>query len=165
MVQTTNNSSLKGIVPKPEDIVFVDIEASWVHHPHEDALVITAKKANNLIHRVLVDSGSAVSILYWSAYQKIELKWTDLHSTTSSLYEFTGESVIPEGTIRLAITLGEAPRMATTVIDFLVINCPSTFNGVLGKPLLRILKAVTSIHCLTIKFFTTARISQVRGRQ
>ena len=50
---------------------------------------------------------------------------------TLHLYGFNGESVIPEGTIKLAITLGEAPQMATTVIDFLVVNYPSTFNRVL----------------------------------
>ena len=39
-------------------------DVSWVHHPHEDALVITAKIANSLIHHVLVDSRRAVNILY-----------------------------------------------------------------------------------------------------
>ena len=63
-VHTMNNSSLRGTMPKPKDIVFTETDASWVHHPHEDTLVITAKIANSLIHRVLVDSRSAVNILY-----------------------------------------------------------------------------------------------------
>ena len=108
-VQTTNSSSPRGTMPKPDNIFFTETEASWVHHPHEDTQVITAKIANSLIHRVLVDSGSIVNILYWNAYQKIRLKRANLHLTTLPLYEFTGESVIPEGTIKLAITLGEAP--------------------------------------------------------
>ena len=53
---------------KSKNIVFIETDASWVHHPHKDALVITAKIANSLIHRVLIDSGSADNILYWSAY-------------------------------------------------------------------------------------------------
>ena len=61
-------------MPKPEDIVFTKTDVSWVHHPHEDALVITAKIANSLIHQVLIDSGSALNILYWNAYQEIGLK-------------------------------------------------------------------------------------------
>ena len=80
---------------------------------------------------------------------------------TSPLYRFTKENVIPEGTITLAITLGEAPRTTTIMIDFLVANCLSAFNGVLGRPLLRTLKVVTSIHCLTIKFPTTVGMGQV----
>ena len=55
--------------------------------------------------------------------------------------------------------------MVTTVIDFLVVNCPSAYNGVLGRQLLRALKAVTSIYCLTIKFPTIVGMSQVQGRQ
>ena len=136
-----------------------------MHRPHEDALVITTKIANSLIHWVLIDSGSTINILYWGAYLKIGLKQADLHPMTLPLYGFIGESVILEGTIKLVVTLGEAPRTTTIVTDFLMVNCLSAFNRVLGKPLLRTLKALTSIHYLTIKFPTTAGTCQVRGRQ
>ena len=53
----------------------------------------------------------------------------------------------------------------TIVIEFLTVNYLSTFNGVLGRPLLKAMKVVTSIHCLTMKFPTLVRTSQVRGRQ
>ena len=55
--------------------------------------------------------------------------------------------------------------MATMMIDFLAIKCPLAFNVVLGRPLLKALKAVTSIYYLTMKFPTTAGIGQVRGQQ
>ena len=84
---------------------------------------------------------------------------------TSPLYGFIGDSVIPEGTIKLAITLGEPPRTTIMVIDFLVVKCPSAFNGVLGRHLLKALKVVASIHYLTMKFPTPMGIGQVRGRQ
>ena len=38
-------------MPKPEDIIFIETDTSWVHHPPKDALVIIAKIANSLIHR------------------------------------------------------------------------------------------------------------------
>ena len=72
--------------------------------------------------------------------------------TTSPLYGFTRDSMILEVTIKLAVILGEPPRTATVMIDFLAVKCLSAFNGVLGKPLVKALKVVTSIHCLTIKF-------------
>ena len=46
----------------------------------------------------------------------------------------------------------------TVVIDFLAVKCPLAFNGVLGSPLLKALKAVTLIHCLTMKFLTATGI-------
>ena len=84
-----------------------------MHHTYEDALVITPEVANSLVHRLLVDSGSTVNILYWNAYQKAGLKQVDLTPMVSSLHRFIGDSVIPEGTIKLAITLGEPPRTTT----------------------------------------------------
>ena len=64
MVHTTSSKPLRGYVPQPDDIVFIQANASWVHHPHEDALVITTEVANSLVHRLLIDSGSAINILY-----------------------------------------------------------------------------------------------------
>ena len=73
MVQATNSSASRGTKPKSEDIIFIETDASWVHHTHEETLVITTKIANSLIHRVLIDSESTVNILYWNSYQKIRL--------------------------------------------------------------------------------------------
>ena len=67
VVQTTNSSFSMGTT-RSEDIIFIETDASWVHHPHEDALVIITKIANNLIYQVLIDSGSVVNILHWNAY-------------------------------------------------------------------------------------------------
>ena len=40
---------------KIEDIVFTEADTSWLHHPYEDALIITTKIANNLIHQALIN--------------------------------------------------------------------------------------------------------------
>ena len=69
--------------------------------------------------------------------------------------------MVPEGSIKLAVTLGEAPRTATIVIDFLVVNCLSAFNGVLGRPPTKDLENSHIHHCLVMKFPTTARTGQV----
>ena len=73
--------------------------------------------------------------------------------------------MIPEGTIKLAITLGEPPQIATVVINFLAVNYISAFNRILNRQLLMAPKAVTSIHYLTMKFPIAVGTRQVRGRQ
>ena len=85
-VHATNACPSGSEISKLEDIVFTKASANWVHHPYEDALVVTAKIANNLIHIILVDNESAVNIPYWSAYQKTGLTRVDLSPTTLPLY-------------------------------------------------------------------------------
>ena len=88
MMLTTSSKLLVGHAPPPNDIVFTKVDASWVHYPYEDTLVITAEIANILVHRLLVDSKSVV-ILYQGAYQETGLRQADLTPMTSPLYEFT----------------------------------------------------------------------------
>ena len=151
----------RGITREPLYIVFTEVDAKWVHHPHFHALVITVKMANNIVYRMLVVNDSATNILFLGAYQKIGLSQVDLNLTTFPLYGFTGDHVIPKGTINLAVTLGEHPRVPTMVTEFLVVNFPLAFNGVIGRQLLRNLKAVTLIHCLTLMFPIVIGIGQV----
>ena len=74
MIHTTGSKLMAGYAPQPDDIVFTKSNVSWVHNPHEDALVITAEVANSLVHRLLVDSRSTINILYWGAYRKTGLR-------------------------------------------------------------------------------------------
>ena len=64
MVHITCSKLRVDHAPHLYDIVFTKVNASWVHNTHEDALVITAEIANSLVHRLVVDSGSAINILY-----------------------------------------------------------------------------------------------------
>ena len=64
MIHTTNSEPPKSHAPQPDNIVFTKADASWVHNRNEDTLVITAEFTNNLVHWLLVDSGSIFNILY-----------------------------------------------------------------------------------------------------
>ena len=48
-------------------IVFIDEDARRLHHPHDDAIVITLAIANYMTKRVLIDNGSSADILYYLA--------------------------------------------------------------------------------------------------
>ena len=63
MVHTTRSKPPSDYVPQLDDIVFTQGDTSLVHHPHKDAIVIIAEVANNIVHRLLIDSGSTVNIL------------------------------------------------------------------------------------------------------
>ena len=135
-----------------EDTTFSERDAPHIRHPYYDALVVKAMIANNNVHRILVDNGSSVDILYFQAFERMGL--SDLKPSPNPMYSFTGDSVIPLGVISLPMTLSEYPRQSYVMADFLVIDQPSTFNAVLGKPSLRELRIITSIHHLLMKFPT-----------
>ena len=49
-------------------IIFMDEDAARIHHPHNDAIIITLLIADYTTRRVLVDNGSLVDILYYPAF-------------------------------------------------------------------------------------------------
>lgn len=57
-----------------------------------------------------------------------------LTASPKSLYGFTGDAVILKGCIRLLLMVGESDRQATIMVDFLVIDSPSGYNVVIGRP-------------------------------
>ena len=120
---------------------------------------------NNNVHRILVDNGSSVDILYYQAFQKMGLKNSNLRPSPNLIYGFTKDSVTPMGVITLPMMVGEYPRESCVMSNFLVINQPSTFNSVLGRLSLRALKMITSIYYLLMKYPNPKGVGQVRGSQ
>ncbi|PON50855.1 hypothetical protein PanWU01x14_220920, partial [Parasponia andersonii] len=82
-----------------------------------------------------------MDILYYDAFKKIGLNESDLKPTIAPLYGFTGDSLMPIGMIELMVNVGTYPRVSAKMTQFLVVDCPSTFNAVLGRPTLRELRA------------------------
>ncbi|XP_074337233.1 uncharacterized protein LOC141674425 [Apium graveolens] len=137
-----------------DDIVFRENDAKWVYYPHTDALVIKMKIGTVNVHRAMVDTGSSVDILTYDAYKKLGLLDRELTSTGGYLYGFTGNSIGVKGTIRLPVTIGEEPYVATQIAMFTVVDQPCAYNVIVGRPLMRAMRMVTSIHHMTVKFPT-----------
>ena len=91
------------------------------------------------------------------------LKGGDLRPSPSLIYGIVRDSIIPVGMITLPLTMGEYPKESCVIVDFLVIDQPSAFNAVLGRPSLKALKAITSIYHLLMKFPTPNGVGQVQG--
>ena len=114
--ETNHNHELFGKRPakqfkgEKDDITFSERDAHHVRHPHCDALVIKAMIANNNVHRMLVDNGSSIDILYFQAFKRMGLKVSDLKPSPNLVYGFTGDSVVPLRVISLIMTLREYPR-------------------------------------------------------
>ena len=50
-------------------IGFSEEDARRLHHPYNDALIVNKRVGDYNTHRVLVDNGSSLDILYYSNFQ------------------------------------------------------------------------------------------------
>ncbi|KAL0289420.1 UNVERIFIED_CONTAM: hypothetical protein Sangu_2615100 [Sesamum angustifolium] len=87
-------------------IQFKRTEKSGSKTHHNDALVITALLGNYEVGRIFIDFGSSTDILFWEAYDQMQLGDIPLEKVNTSLYGFTGEIIHPRGMISLFLMLG-----------------------------------------------------------
>ncbi|XP_050242210.1 uncharacterized protein LOC126691192 [Quercus robur] len=72
-LRMVHSIQLTGSVPKMPRIDnpvinFSEDDARRLHHPHDDALVVSLQIGDYNMHRVLVDNGSSADILYYPAF-------------------------------------------------------------------------------------------------
>ena len=97
-LKVLQNVQLSGQSPKTrtidkQAIIFTDEDAARIHHPHDDAIVITLLIADYTTRTVLVDNGSLADILYYPAFQQMNLRQDQLHPIHSPLVGFGGMKV------------------------------------------------------------------------
>ncbi|KAL2526126.1 Ribonuclease H [Abeliophyllum distichum] len=112
-----------------------------IHYPHCDALVVRAVVARN--GRILVDDRSAVNIVFSSAFDQMDVDH-ELTAISEPLFSFTGNSRIPRGRITLAVDFGKPSCHLRKFMKFLIVDTRFANHGVLGRPALKDLQAVTN---------------------
>ncbi|XP_075670357.1 uncharacterized protein LOC142640150 [Castanea sativa] len=103
--------------------------------------------------------------MYLPAFQQLKLDPGRLCPFDSPFVSLSGDRVYPKGIVTLKVTIGTYPKQQTRQLDFLVVDCPSSYNVIIGRPTLNRWKAVTSIYCLKVKFPTEDGVSEVKGDQ
>ena len=63
------------------------------------------------------------------------------------------------------LTLGDPPCQATTTVRFLIVDAPSAYNMLLGRPFLNAIRVVPFAYHMVIKFSTVNGVGMVRGSQ
>ncbi|XP_016207350.1 uncharacterized protein LOC107647814 [Arachis ipaensis] len=118
----------------------------------DDPVVITLQLGDLLVKKVLLDPGSSADVLFYSTFQKMKLSNNILQSTGGDLVGFSGERVPIIGSVWLQTTLGEHPLSKTCDIQYLVVDCFSPYNIILGRPFLNKFGAIVSTVHLCVKF-------------
>ena len=146
-------------------ISFSEDNASGIHQSYDDALVITMTIAGFITRRVLIDNRSSADIIYLPAYQQIKIHRERLKPIDIPLVGFTGDKVRPSGVVSLTIEAGTYPKQVRTLVEFVVVDCLSAYNVIIGRPTLNKLRAITSTYHLLVRFPTEHGIGELRGDQ
>lgn len=85
---------------------FSDDDYAGVSLPHTDAQMLSLAIANHRIHRILIDTGILADILYRSAFEQMKIDRNKVIPARHSLVGFTGEQMLPLGSIELPVTPG-----------------------------------------------------------
>ena len=129
-----------------QDMSFNKEDAKGVKQPHNDPLVIMLTIEGFNTKRILVDNGSSADIIYLPAFQQLKLDPGRLCPFDSPLVSFSGDRVYPKGIVMLTVLVGIYPKQLTRQLDFLVVDCPSSYNVIINRPTLNKWKSATSTY-------------------
>ena len=144
---------------------FNEEDTKGVKQSHNDPLVIMLTIEGFNTKRILVDNGSSVDIIYLPAFQQLKLDPGRLRPFDSPLVSFSGDRVYPKGIVTLTVTVGTYLKQLTRQLDFLVVDCPSSYDVIIGRPTLNCWKSATSTYCLKVKFPIENGVGEVKGDQ
>ncbi|XP_050114010.1 uncharacterized protein LOC126592365 [Malus sylvestris] len=141
-------SQVQAVDTQPGPIIgFTEQEAEGVDFPHDDALVVYVQLAHTIVDRMMVDNGSAVILLQLSVIQKMGLENTIIRRAEV----FTGFNGHTSTAIS-HITLNVKAPPVVSKQTFTIVSDPSPYNGIVGRPWLIKLDAVTSVKYQKIRF-------------
>ena len=75
-----------------------------------------------------------------------------LHPVNAPLVGIGGMKVQPVGTITLPVVIGVYSQQIAKEVNFLIVDCLSSYNAIIGRPTLNNWKVVMSTYHLFVKF-------------
>ena len=144
-----------------DPLVFDGRDREHINEPQQDALVISLPVGNCLIKRIMVDNGSAANIMTKHTLQEMGLAESDMIKKSTILVGFSGETKKTVG----EITLPTYAQGVNILTKFLIIECDSTYNIIMGRPWIHDLQVVPSTFYQVLKFPTPWGVQKIRGDQ
>ncbi|XP_072090622.1 uncharacterized protein [Arachis hypogaea] len=150
-------------IPDLPTISFTKEDAQRVTPGYNDPVVITMILANANLHRILVDQGSSVDILFKSTFDKFGLEEKELKAYMDNLFGLGDTPIQPLDFILLHMTFGKDMKSRTLSINYIIVDVASAYNALIGQITLNRLVAIVSTLHLCMKFSTAEGITTVKG--
>lgn len=96
-------------------------------------------------------------------FPKMGISKDRLKPVNTSLVGLVGHKIALLGTIYLTLMLRKELRCISVYANWLVVDCDSVYNAILGRPSLVALRATISPHQFLVKFSTEREVAMVRS--
>ncbi|GJY34468.1 reverse transcriptase domain-containing protein [Tanacetum coccineum] len=125
----------------------------------EGPMIIEAEMGGHCVHRMYVDGGSSLKILYEHCFNRFRLEVKNqMIPAATPLVGFSGEIIWPLGQILLMVKIGDEEHSTSAWMNFMVVRSPSPYNGIIGRLGVRKIRAIPSTAHRMLKFPVTGGI-------
>ena len=114
-------------------IIFTEKEAKSLWHPHKDAIVVSLRITGRNVYKILINNESLTDILFKSTLNRMNLVGAKVEPINLARYGFIGDSVHSDGVLNLPVELGMLPCQHIQYAVFVIIDCPSSYNAIIGR--------------------------------
>ena len=106
-----------------------------VPRPGHSALVLDAQIGGFDMSKVFMDGGSGINLIFASTLRAMNLSTTNLAASEISFHGIVpGEQNYPMGKIGLDVVFGTEKNFRRERIEFEVVDWPSQYHAILGRP-------------------------------
>ncbi|KAL0315185.1 UNVERIFIED_CONTAM: hypothetical protein Scaly_2881600 [Sesamum calycinum] len=142
-------------------ITFDDRDLVDILFPHNDPVVITIDVANFVVQKVLVDNDNLADIILKHC-GKDGFIHDEFETSQYPTNGFGGGNITPAGVVSMLTSVAADLCRKTMMVRYLVVDIPSAYNIILGRPTLNQFQAVVSTYHLKVKFPTSNEIGLVK---
>jgi hypothetical protein len=130
-------------VAKPSYLKWSEVPITFDRKDHPDnmpqprsyPLVVALLFKSRRIHKVLMDGGSGINVLYMSMLDEMGIPWSALRPSTVPFHGVVpGIEALPLGQIDLPITFGDVRNFRTETLTFEVVGFSGTYHAILRRP-------------------------------
>ncbi|KAI3807980.1 hypothetical protein L1987_23920 [Smallanthus sonchifolius] len=129
-------------------------------------IIVEAEIEGTLVNKIYMDCRAASEIMYKRCFLQLrdEVK-ARLEKADTPLIGFSGEKVLPLGQIELTVRLEDGPLSRTERLTFLVVQAPSRYNIIIGRPGISTFGVVVSTTHGLMKFPTDRGIATIKPKK
>jgi hypothetical protein len=146
-------------------ITFSQEDLQLKDYPHNDAMVISYVIKGFLVHNVLVDTGSAVDIIFTKAFRQMQEPEDRIHDVTHPLCGFGGMQIVALGKITMSVTFGYVHNTRTEQVVFDIVDMEYPYNAIIGRGMINAFEAILHPAYLCMKIASEKGPIVVHGSQ